>query len=241
MSEPVLDLLPSETERARYSTLLAALSERRALFAKRRVLDFGASWGTSAIALARQGAAEVVGVEPSIARIEQGRALIAKVAANAKISLMHTPDTTALPFADGEFVFILANGVLEHIPQPRAPYLREIWRVLSPGGHFMVSETPNQYFPRDIHTTSLWFNHWLPSGIARRRAIRRGRFDARRTDWSTSGWRGVGYFELVRPLRDYRLIPETAKLRHRLLTALGIPASFIDPGPIWVFQKKPSR
>jgi SAM-dependent methyltransferase len=236
--DPILALLPSETERGRYETLLDTLSAWKALFAGFRVLDFGASWGTSSIALIRQGASEVVGVELNLFRVEQGRELVAKAAPAAKVSLIHTPDTAVLPFADGEFVFILANGVLEHIPQPRHPYIRELWRVLAPGGHLMISETPNKYFPKEVHTTSLWFNHWLPRRLAHQRAVRRGRFDPHRTDWDSSGWRGLGYFELVRPISGYRLVPEQTKLRHRLLARVGIPSSLIDPGPIWILQKK---
>ncbi len=237
-TDRILGFLPSEIERARYRTLVETLVERQALFAGARVLDFGASWGTSAVALMTVGAGEVVGVEPSASRIEEGRDLIAKVLPAAKVSLLHTPDTATLPFADSEFPFILANGVLEHIPQPRQPYIRELWRVLAPGGYLMISETPNKYFPKDVHTTDLWFNHWLPRELAHRRAVRRRRFDVSRTDWNSSGWRGLGYFELVRSLRGYRLVPEHTRLRHRLLAMLGLPASIIDPGPVWVFEKK---
>jgi hypothetical protein len=109
--------------------------------------------------------------------------------------------------------------------------------VLAPGGHLMISETPNQYFPKDVHTTSLWFNHWLPRDLAHRRAVRRGRFDRSRVDWNSSGWRGLGFFELVRPIGGYRLIPEKSRLRHRILTMIGLPASLLDPGPIWILQK----
>jgi hypothetical protein len=112
-----------------------------------------------------------------------------------------------------------------------------VWRVLRPGGHLMLAETPNKYFPKEGHTTGLWFNHWLPREFAHRRAVRRGRFDPNRTDWESSGWRGLGYFELVKPISGYRLIPERTRHRHRLLSMLGIPPSLIDPGPIWVLQK----
>jgi len=236
--DPMLALLPTDLERGRYCTLLDALLTRKVLIAGHRVLDYGASWGTSSVALSRSGASEVVGVEPSASRVEQGRALVAQAAPTTRISLIHTPDTKALPFPDGEFMFVLANGVLEHIPQPRHLYIREIWRILAPGGHFMISETPNKYFPKEVHTTWLWFNHWLPREVARRRAVRRKRFDASRTDWDSSGWRGLGYFELVRGLASYRLVPERTRLRHRLLSMVGLPASLIDPGPIWVLQKK---
>jgi ubiquinone/menaquinone biosynthesis C-methylase UbiE len=235
--DPMFALLTSDIERGRYETLLHTLDAWKRLFSGSRVLDFGASWGTSAVALIRAGASEVVGVEPDLSRIERGRELIARAAPSARVSLIHTPDTTALPFADGEFSFALANGVLEHIPEPRDVYIRELWRVVAAQGHLMICETPNKYYPKEVHTTSLWFNHWLPRRMAHRRAVRRRRFDASRSDWESSGWRGVGYFELVKPISGYRLIPERQRLRHRILAMIGLPPSLIDPGPIWVLQK----
>lgn len=234
----VFSLLPSDTERRRYETLLHTLSSWNALFLGRRVLDFGASWGTSMVALIRNGASEVVGVEPDPRRVEQGRSLLKKAAPAAKTSLLHSAATTELPFAAGEFTFILANGVLEHIPQPRHAHIRELWRILAPKGHLMINETPNKYFPKEVHTTSLWFNHWLPPRLAYRRAVRRRRFDASRTDWDSSGWRGLGYFELVEPIHGYRLVPERARFRHRLLGLAGVPASLVDPYPTWILQKR---
>jgi 2-polyprenyl-3-methyl-5-hydroxy-6-metoxy-1,4-benzoquinol methylase len=230
-------LLASDTERWRYKNLLRTLIAWRTLFNGRRVLDFGASWGTSAVALIDAGAAEVVGVEPDLSRIEKGRTLISKAAAKAKITLFHIPDTAALPFSDDEFSFVLTNGVLEHIPQPRDGYIRELWRVVSRGGHLMVTETPNKYWPKDNHTTGLWFNHWLPRETARRRAVRRGRFRATRDDWKSSGWRGLGYGELVRPISGYRLVHENSRVRHRVLASIGLPGSLIDPDPIWILRK----
>ncbi|BES69343.1 hypothetical protein RE428_03610 [Marinobacter nanhaiticus D15-8W] len=240
-ADPVLPLLPSKTERGRYITLLSSLSSWRPLFAGRRVLDFGASYGTSMVALIRLGAREVVGVEPDASRVEQAPPLVAKAAPGAEVSFHHTPDTTALPFKDGEFTFILANAVFEHIPQPRDAFVRELWRVLAPGGYLLINETPNKYFPKETHTTGLWFNHWLPRSVAYRRALRRGRFDPDRRDWESSGWRGLGYYELVRPLNGYQLVPEQTKLRHRLFKRLGFPPSLLDPYPVWILRKVDPR
>lgn len=238
LTDAVMGLLPGgERERDRYRTLLATLAQWRQLFAGKRVLDFGASWGTSMIALLEMGAREVVGIEPDAKRVRDGLELFASVAPTAPLSLSHSADTAALPFRTGEFDFVMANAVLEHIPQPRAAYLREMWRVLAAGGHLMISETPNKYFPKDVHTTHLWFNHMLPSRAAYRRAIRNGRFDPARTDWVGSGWRGLGFYEMVAPLGQYRLLPEASKGRHRLLTRVGLPASLLDPYPTWVLQK----
>lgn len=236
-ADPYLSLLQSETDRERFETLLRTLAGWQGLFAGKRVLDFGASVGISLIALLRLGAVEVIGVEPDRGRVDRGQDLLARAAPGAKASLIHVPNTRHLPFADGEFGFVLVNAVMEHIPQPRQDYVRELWRLVSSGGVLMVNETPNKYFPKEIHTTSLWFNHWLPREMAHRRAVRRGRFDARRTDWDSSGWRGLGYFELVNPISGYRLIPERGRLRHRLLTMVGVPASVFDPYPTWILQK----
>lgn len=45
------------------------------------------------------------------------------------------PDGT-LPFPDGHFDAVAARMVLEHVSQPRQ-FLREVARVLKPGGHFV--------------------------------------------------------------------------------------------------------
>ena len=46
-------------------------------------------------------------------------------------------DITQLPFADEEFDVVLINHVLEHVPDDRQA-LREIYRVLRPGGRALM-------------------------------------------------------------------------------------------------------
>jgi hypothetical protein len=48
----------------------------------------------------------------------------------------------------------------------------------------------------------------------------------------------MSYLELVKPISDYRLIPEASRVRHRVLTALGLPASLVDPYPTWILQRR---
>jgi SAM-dependent methyltransferase len=230
-------LLPDATERSRFRTALEFLAPYRNLFRGERVLDYGASWGTSLVALLEHGAACVEGVDVDATRVAQGRAWLGRLGLGGRARLHHTPDTTRLGYPDRFFRFVLVNAVLEHIPQPRDQHIRECWRVLERGGVLLVSETPNKYFPLEKHTTGLWGNHWLPSRLARWRAVRAGRFDAARTDWASSGWRGLGFYELVAPLGRYELLPERSARRHRLFTALGLPASLLDPYPIWALRK----
>jgi SAM-dependent methyltransferase len=231
------ELLQDPSEDARLEIMMESLRPYVPLFERRVVMDFGASFGTSTVALLMLGAKKVIGVEPDGERVEMGHELLAQSAAEEYVDLLHVPDTRSLPFEDGAFPFILAQAVIEHIAQPRELFLREVWRVLAPGGHFLVNETPNKYLPLERHTTGLYFNHWLPRDWAYRRAIRRGRFKPERDDWSSSGWRGVGYYELTRPLDGFELVPENATLKQRVLGAVGLPPSILDPYPVWVFRK----
>ncbi|OQA45285.1 MAG: Demethylrebeccamycin-D-glucose O-methyltransferase [Chloroflexi bacterium ADurb.Bin325] len=52
---------------------------------------------------------------------------------------------TELPFADGSFNTVVSNCVIEHIPD-NAAVLREIARVLAPGGVFATT-LPSEHYP----------------------------------------------------------------------------------------------
>jgi SAM-dependent methyltransferase len=191
-------------------------------------------------ALLELGAAEVVGVEIEAPRVVRGNEILAAGGLTDRATLLHVPDTTRLPLADSSVDFVLCNAVLEHIPGSRAPYIREMWRVLKPGGYLFVNETPNKYLPLDYHTTKLWGVPWMPEGLAFRYSRWRGRYPKPWEKWRYSGWRGLGYFELVGalPRGGYRLLPERTTRRHRILSALGIPASLLDPYPAWLLQRR---
>ena|SRR5712692_6217324 len=70
------------------------------------------------------------------------------------------------------------------------------------------------------------------------RTLFAGRFGRERRDWSSSGWRGLVYHELVRPIRCYRLVHENTRFRHRVFAALGLSSSIINPDPIWILRKE---
>lgn len=62
-------------------------------------------------------------------------------------------DGAALPFADNSFAAVISNCVLEHVV-PLDATLREIARVLRPGGMFVASVVGNR-FPQDLLGTAL--------------------------------------------------------------------------------------
>jgi SAM-dependent methyltransferase len=53
-------------------------------------------------------------------------------------------DLTRLPYADNSFDAIVCGWVLEHLPDPR-PGLRELARVLAPGGKMLLMCTENTF------------------------------------------------------------------------------------------------
>jgi ubiquinone/menaquinone biosynthesis C-methylase UbiE len=76
-----------------------------------------------------------------------------------------------MPFADGYFDVVIVNEVLEHIADQDAA-LREIYRVLKPGGKFLLF-CPNRQFPFETHglrirgVKRMWVPalHYLPARL----------------------------------------------------------------------------
>ena len=101
---------------------------RECLAGAQRVLDVGTGEGQIARLVARDGAALVVGVDPTIAQLsaahERGGP-IGYARANAD----------ALPFPDSSFDAVVVCLVFEHIAA-HEPAIAEIARVLEPGGRF---------------------------------------------------------------------------------------------------------
>jgi SAM-dependent methyltransferase len=76
--------------------------------------------------------------------------------------LLQPARANRLGFLDGTFDVAVFANVFEHIPpDERDGSLREIYRVLKPGG-VVVGQLPNPYFPIESHSR-LPFMGWLPS------------------------------------------------------------------------------
>lgn len=71
----------------------------------------------------------------------------------------------ALPFKSNSFDIVVANHVIEHIPNQKT-VTQEMIRVLKPGG-FLYLSTPNKYWLNDPHY-KLPFISWLPRSASQR-------------------------------------------------------------------------
>jgi ubiquinone/menaquinone biosynthesis C-methylase UbiE len=80
-------------------------------------------------------------------------------------------DAEDLPFADGNFDVIVAAGLIEYMPSD-AGILREICRVLKPGGWLMINVTNRRGYTVCLSSISLRIRR-LPGVLAIASAIRR--------------------------------------------------------------------
>jgi SAM-dependent methyltransferase len=154
----------------------------------RAVLEVGCNMGATAIVLAALGA-EVTAVDPDPRYLELARANAIRHGVEARIAFLHVEDTTRMPLDPGSFDWVSCNSVLEYVaPEALPGVLREIDRVLRPGGVAAVFGTSNRLWPREDHS-GRWFVHYLPRWVDR---LLGRRFH-----------RGVGVWQIRRELRAY--------------------------------------
>lgn len=124
-----------------------------------RILDFGAGSGISAIPFAYAGcqvdAIDITQETPAFIGARHDPVLYQDTVNQQKTfwpylerafpgaSFQHYKNT--IPFPDATFKAIMAFGVLEHIPDTlHAPVIKELRRVLKPGGYLFISYLPRK-------------------------------------------------------------------------------------------------
>jgi SAM-dependent methyltransferase len=134
-------------------------------------LDCGCANGGYTEALVAWGAEKAIGVDPEQSRIDEA---IARKPAHQNTTEYYCC-TDNFPLPDASVDAALLNEVLEHVGDEAAT-LREIRRVLKPGGHLVVM-SPNRWFPFEGHGMRLFGRDfgfpipllpWIPSSLSAR-------------------------------------------------------------------------
>lgn len=148
------------------------------------VLEVGCSFGHMTEYVAEQpevAAVTTFDTDPPFVALTRAKVEELGLAKVHEVALLGNRETCRLPWADGAFDLVLAVGVVEHLPiRNRRAQVDEYYRVLAPGGHIAILDTPNRWFPLETHSVGLPFVQWLPPRLAYRyaRAFRRSSYGA---------------------------------------------------------------
>jgi SAM-dependent methyltransferase len=118
------------------------------------VLDYGCGPGNDVTGFAIHTAArKIIGIDVSAKALSLAADRLALHRVNpTRIELIHADDADAgIPLSDGYVDFFQSQGVIHHVSHPEA-LLRELHRVLKPGGNACV-----MVYNRD----SIWFNLYV--------------------------------------------------------------------------------
>jgi SAM-dependent methyltransferase len=147
-----------------------------------KVLDFGCGEGLMAKGIA-QVAREVHGIDifPNFWRVEER--FDEKFGVENRIptvNFLRVDPEEALPYGDGAFDAVFAWSVFEHVDDtPRA--LREIHRVLRPGGAFYLIINPLYYSAHGCHLWNVVDEPWIHLKLNREELFERVRTAVMRT------------------------------------------------------------
>ncbi len=133
------DLFGSVISFGRDKAIREKLIELAAPAPGEQVLDVGCGTGTLAIAIKpRVGAGEVHGIDasPEMIQVAKEKAARDGSAIDFRVALIE-----AIPFPDASFDLVTSSLMLHHLPDElKVQGLREVRRVLKPGGRFMAMD-----------------------------------------------------------------------------------------------------
>ena len=128
--------------------------------AARRILDAGCGPGQfTIIAAERLPDAEIWGIDLAPTMIELARAHAAHSSAAPRLHF-EVADVARLPFPDDYFDAVISSGSIKHWPDPLAG-LRELYRVLVPGGRAFIGEMNRIVTPEAVALHRRRIRHWF--------------------------------------------------------------------------------
>jgi SAM-dependent methyltransferase len=129
-----------------------------AMFKGKRVLDIGSGAGGKTLYYASLGVEKIWGID-IVPHYQAEATALAAAKGMSEIAEFLTGDVTKLPFPDHFFDVIIANDVMEHVDDPEGT-LREVHRVLRPGGRFYTNFPP-YYHPHGAHLSDVIGMPWV--------------------------------------------------------------------------------
>ena len=110
------------------------------------VFDYGCGAGFHAVALAKNGARRVVGVDPYPPSLKAARALATDQKVQGSVEFLGNFD----PKLQGSFDIVISLNGMEHYPDPAAR-IQEMLSAVKPNGKLFISFGPPWYAPYGSH------------------------------------------------------------------------------------------
>ncbi len=145
------------------TNLLSYIKPER--FDNKKILDYGCGCGTSTLVLnrifpkSRITGTDIIKSFLSVAELRKTYYAVQ----NCDFILT---SKNSLPSNLGKYDFIILSAVYEHLlPLERQSLLSQMWKILNPMGLIFIFDTPNRFFPLEMHTTGLPLLNYLPDHI----------------------------------------------------------------------------
>ncbi len=172
----------------------------------KNVFIFGTGSGGTTVSFALHiGMGKVTAVDISENEIRKTKIRAEAYKVSDKINLFYFKETHSLPFENETFDIAIIDSVIEHIVDERGKYIREVFRILKKNGLLVITGTPNLLYPKDYHTTNLYFIPWLSSKLAYKYAIKRNRWKECE-DLDYAGRKGATYWQIKKWLRGFSYV-----------------------------------
>jgi SAM-dependent methyltransferase len=137
--------------------LCAAFPNFMTSFAGKDVLDFGCGLGYQVVALAKNNAKHVVGIESNARRLNEARNLALQAGVTDRVEFAANLEDRFR----SRFDLVISQNSMEHYPDPLAT-LREMKTALKRQGTLLITFGPPWYAPEGSHmhffTTLPWVN-----------------------------------------------------------------------------------
>ena len=166
------EVTPSADLTAALSVLASAFPDLLQRVKGKRVLDLGCGEGYQVVAMAMNGAASVIGVDPHAPSLARARALLEQHRPPVPVRFLASADESL----DGSVDIVISQNSFEHLPDPVAT-LEAMKRLLAPGGLILITFCPPWFAPYGAHMHFFTKVPWVNLLFSERTVMSaRGRF-----------------------------------------------------------------